>query len=200
VRKLSDLHVKANDLVEKWIQGYRRGSLRFFILHLFLYEEHNREGISKEGEETFHGYNIAKSIHKITEGKWHPTTASIYPILKQFEEEGVIEEIEYVKATEGTRFTKKFKLTPFGKTIAEKVGQARENFSKAFKAERKRVPHIPLMKLRLQLSDKEIIELLEETDLNTLESERDHLKEVVTSFQETLKKLENEISKRKNLE
>jgi DNA-binding PadR family transcriptional regulator len=189
---------RANELVDKWIQGFRRGSLRFFILHLLLHKNHHKS-ITSADKDSFHGYHIAKVIDKVTEGRWHPTTASIYPILKHFEEEGVIEIVPDHIDYEGKRFTKNYRLTPHGVKIAEKVEQARKDFRKPFILAKEKSAHIPALKLKGKLSDKEILELLKEVNLSVLEKERKNLAESIQSLQQTLEILDKEIINRKEI-
>ncbi|MFX0182665.1 MAG: PadR family transcriptional regulator [Candidatus Hodarchaeota archaeon] len=193
-------------LVERWIQGFRRGSLRFFILHLLLHRNYHEESkLPKQlHKRAFHGYNIAKAIDKVTQGRWHPTTASIYPILKQFKDEGIIEEVE-PKAEEkedskdfhGKRIIRRYRLTPYGVKVAKKVEQARKDFSKSFIPRRKGPPPVSLLKLESKITDKEFLTLLSELDIDVLETERDHLKKRIPKIQETLEILEGEIATRK---
>ncbi|MHA2225275.1 MAG: PadR family transcriptional regulator [Candidatus Hodarchaeales archaeon] len=195
-----ELDESANNLVEQWIKGYRRGSLRFFILHLLLYKERYKNNDSRsEHKRTFHGYHIAKVIEKITQGKWHPTTASIYPILKQFSEERIVEEVPDLNDPEGKRFTKKYRLTKFGIDVAEKMENARKDFGKSFAAAKKESLHISTMKIRHKMADKEILEFLDDIDLELLESEKDNMIETISMLQNTLNMIETEIGKRKKL-
>jgi DNA-binding PadR family transcriptional regulator len=193
-------------LVERWIQGFRRGSLRFFILHLLLHRSYHEESkLPKQlHKRSIHGYNIAKAIDKVTEGRWHPTTASIYPILKQFKEEGIIEEVEPKseeqedsKDFHGKRIIRRYRLTSYGVKVAKKVEQARKDFSKSFIPRRKGPPPVSLLKLESKISDKEFLTLLKELDIDVLETERNHLKKRIPKLQETLEVLEGEIAKRK---
>ncbi|MFX0052082.1 MAG: PadR family transcriptional regulator, partial [Candidatus Hermodarchaeota archaeon] len=184
---------EGNELVERWIQGYRRGSLRFFILHLLLHRSYHEESkkLKNSHKRAFHGYNIAKAIDKVTEGRWHPTTASIYPILKQFKDQGIIEEVdprseeqEDSKDLHGKRIIKKYRLTSFGEKLAKKVEQARKTFSRSFIPRRKGPPPISLLKVESEISDEEFLALLKELDIDVLETERNHIKEKIPKLQE----------------
>jgi DNA-binding PadR family transcriptional regulator len=191
---------KASDeLVEKWLHGYRRGSLRFFILHLLLHKSKHGDAVAHDisHKEKFHGYHLAKRIDKATEGKWHPTTASIYPILKQFKEDGVIEEVPDIDEQESKRLTKNYRLTPFGVKVAEKLENARKDFTKAFIVSKGKPPPLLALKLKDRFSDDEILELMKELDLEVLEKEKNHLKEGIQILQKTLERLEEEITKRR---
>ncbi|MFX0122224.1 MAG: PadR family transcriptional regulator [Candidatus Hodarchaeota archaeon] len=194
----------ADDLVEKWIQGFHRGSLRFFILHLLRHEKQHKDNI-KPTESPFrkriHGYHIAKAIKEITDKRWEPKTASIYPILNQFEEEGIIEEIADKNNKEGKRFTKKYQLTDYGLEVAQKLEKARRDFAKAFKIHSRHSPplrpHLQLIKSKLELTDEEVFELLKNASLNDLKIEEKQLKESILMIQDTLKAVEAEIERRK---
>lgn len=195
-----------DDLVEKWIQGFHRGSLRFFILHLLCYERQQKNSI-KTKKSTFpfrkriHGYHIAKAIKAITEERWEPKTASIYPILNQFEEEGIIEEIADQIDKEGRRFTKKYQLTDYGVEVAQKLEQARRDFTKSFRIHPRHGPpprpHLQMIKSKLELDDEEVSELLKNASLEDLEMEETQLKESIIMIQDTLKAVEAEIASRK---
>ncbi|UCG04014.1 MAG: PadR family transcriptional regulator [Candidatus Heimdallarchaeota archaeon] len=191
-------------LVEKWIQGFHRGSLRFFILHLLRHEREDKN-ITQTGENLFrkkiHGYHIAKAIKEITEEKWEPTTASIYPILNQFEKERIIEEIAEGNNKEGKRFTKKYRLTDYGLEVAQKLEQARKDFAKAFRIHPRHIPppqsHLQMIKSKLDLSDEEISEILASASLRDLKIEKKQLEESILLIQETLKAVEAEIERKK---
>ena len=190
-----------DDLVNKWIQGFHRGSLRFFILHLLLHEKEVKNN-SKSDQRPFrrkiHGYHIAKLIEQITEERWSPTTASIYPILKQFEEEGIIEEISDQENKEGKRLTKNYQLTDYGVKVAQKLGKARRDFTKSFRMHRPPPPpHLHFAKSILGLSDDKFSEILKETSLEDLESEKGKLEEGILSMKDAIKAIKAEIDRRK---
>ncbi|MFW9906106.1 MAG: PadR family transcriptional regulator [Candidatus Thorarchaeota archaeon] len=195
----------ADELVEKWIQGFHRGSLRFFILHLLRHDREDKN-ITQKGENLFrkkiHGYHIAKAIKEITEEKWEPTTASIYPILNQFKEEGIIEEIAENDDTEGKRFTKKYRLTDYGLEVAQKLEQARKDFTKAFRMHPRhgpsKRPHLQMITSRLELTDEEVSELLTNASFEELREEESQLKESILLIQDTLKAVKAEIRRRKS--
>ncbi|MFX0205026.1 MAG: PadR family transcriptional regulator [Candidatus Hodarchaeota archaeon] len=196
--------IAENDLVEKWIQGFHRGSLRFFILHL-LRHERLQKTCTEAGKSPFrrriHGYHIAKAIKQITDERWEPKTASIYPILNQFQEEGIIEEIEDKNDKEGGRFTKKYQLTDYGVEVAQKLEQARHDFAKAFKIHPRHGPpprpHLQMIKYKLELTDEEFSELLENASLEDLKIEERKLNEHILLIQDTLKAVEAEINRKK---
>ncbi len=191
-----------NDLVNKWIQGFHRGSLRFFILHLLLHDREFKSSTKTEQppfRRKIHGYHIAKVIEQITDKTWSPTTASIYPVLKQFEEEGIIEEISDQNNKEGKRFTKNYQLTDYGVEVAQKLRQARKDFTKAFRMHGPPPrPHFHFAKSILELSDEEISELLKDTSLEDLEREKKQLKESILLMKDATKAIENEIERRRH--
>ena len=194
----------ANDLVEKWIQGFHRGSLRFFILHLLRHERQHKMNKEEEKCSPFkkkiHGYHIAKAIKEITDDRWEPKTASIYPILNQFKEEGIIEEINEKNDKEGGRFTKKYQLTDYGVEVAQKLEQARKDFAKAFKIHPRYGPpprpHLQMIKSKLELTDGEFHELLQNASLEDLKIEETKLNEHILMIQDTLKAIEAEIEQK----
>ena len=194
----------ANKLVEKWIQGFHRGSLRFFILHLLRHERQNKNSTKTDGSpfrKRIHGYHIAKAIKEITDKRWEPKTASIYPILKQFEKEGIIEEIAEQNDKEGKRFTKKYQLTEYGVEVAQKLEQARKDFVKAFRIHPRHGPpprpHLQMIKSRLELTDEEVSELLKNATSSDLEREKIQLQESILLIQDTLKAVEEETERRR---
>jgi len=194
----------ADDLVEKWIQGFHRGSLRFFILHLLCHEKQHKNN-TKPDESPFrkkiHGYHIAKAIKEITDERWEPKTASIYPILNQFKEEGIIEETADQNDKEVKRDIKKYRLTDYGVEVAQKLEQARKDFAKAFSIHPRHGPpprpHLQIIKSKLELSDEEFSDLLKNASINELEMEENQLKETVLMIQDTLKAVEEEIERRR---
>ena len=189
-----------NDLVEKWIQGFHRGSLRFFILHLLRHERRHKMNTNREESpfrKKIHGYHIAKAIKEITDERWEPKTASIYPILNQFKEEGIIEEINEENDKEGGRFTKKYQLTDYGVEVAQKLEQARKDFAKAFRIHPRHGPpprpHLHMITSKLELTDEEFSELLKNASLEDLKIEESKLNENILLIQDTLKAVKAEI-------
>ncbi|MBN1762889.1 MAG: PadR family transcriptional regulator [Methanomicrobia archaeon] len=92
--------------------GRERGLLALFILHSL-----NRQPKS--------GYGVLKEISEKTGGVWVPSKGTLYPILKQLEEEGLIRVGEI-----GKRSKTIFELTPSGeealRTIKEHKKESRE--------------------------------------------------------------------------
>ena len=64
--------------------GRERGLLALFILHSL-------------GQQPKSGYELLKEIEEKTEGVWVPSKGTLYPILKQLEDEGLITVIEIGK-------------------------------------------------------------------------------------------------------
>ncbi len=191
-----DLDIKAKTLVDRWIQGYRRGSLRFFILHLLLHEHHHKD--SDETElNSFHGYKISKKIDEVTKGKWRPTTASIYPILKELSKVDVVEKIPGVEQKETGRTTIEYRLTPFGLQTAKKLEEARKEFAKAFIAGKKGEMPPPLFPFGRHLPPEEAKEILRQASDEALFSHRNQIKERMRHTQKHLKYIENELKNRK---
>jgi len=92
--------------------GRERGLLALFILHSL-------------GQQPKSGYEMLKEIKEKTEGIWVPSKGTLYPILKQLEEEGLIRVGEI-----GKRSKTIFELTPSGeetlRTIKEHKEESRE--------------------------------------------------------------------------
>lgn len=185
-------------LVKKWERSFRRGSLRFFILHLLLYQKRSKH----DSLNHFHGYHLAQSIEEMTQEKWKekwkPTTASIYPILKELSEEKVIEKLPDTDSPEKGRGIKKYRLTPFGIRVAEMVEESRKEFGKAFIVARAKALHLPFSRLLNESSEAELSEIFDKIDLNVLESHRDHLKEKIKDMNDTFTLINRHIEKRMN--
>ncbi|MFC1786959.1 PadR family transcriptional regulator [Halobacteriota archaeon] len=77
--------------------GKGRGLLTLFVLH----------SLNKEPKS---GYDLLKEIEKKTEGLWVPSKGTLYPILKQLEDEEQIQVLEI-----GKRSKNIFELTAKGK-------------------------------------------------------------------------------------
>jgi DNA-binding PadR family transcriptional regulator len=92
--------------------GRERGLLALFILHSL-------------DQQPKSGYALLKQIEEKTEGVWVPSKGTLYPILKQLEEEGLIRVGEI-----GKRSKTIFELTPDGeetlRTIKEHKEESRE--------------------------------------------------------------------------
>lgn len=190
---------KAEELVDKWIERYRRGSLRFFILHLLLHKHHHKD-TNRKGPSSFHGYKLAQKVEEVTKGKWRPTTASIYPILKELHEAGVLEKIPEVEPQETGRTTIEYKLTPFGLKTAQKLEEARKEFAKAFIAGKK--GHLPplLFPLGSNISPEEAKKIFLKAPDEVLCSHRDHIKGKMEHIQQHLEYIEKEQDRRKKEE
>ncbi|HUV80863.1 MAG TPA: PadR family transcriptional regulator [Candidatus Bathyarchaeia archaeon] len=92
--------------------GKERGLLALFILHSL-------------NQEPKSGYELLKEIGEKTEGIWVPSKGTLYPILKQLEEEDLI-----MVGETGKRSKTIFALTPTGeealRTIKERKKESHE--------------------------------------------------------------------------
>jgi DNA-binding PadR family transcriptional regulator len=92
--------------------GKERGVLALFVLHSLKQQPKS-------------GYDLLKELGEKTEGLWVPSKGTLYPILKQLEEEGLIKVGET-----GKRAKTVFELTPNGeetlRTIRERRKESRE--------------------------------------------------------------------------
>ena len=77
--------------------GKGRGLLTLFVLH----------SLNKEPKS---GYDLLKEIEQKTKGLWVPSKGTLYPILRQLEDEELIQVVE-----KGKRSKNVFELTPKGK-------------------------------------------------------------------------------------
>ncbi len=85
-------------------KDHRKGLLRLFILRTLLSRPKS-------------GYDILREIEEKTKGEWSPSKGTIYPILTELEEEGLIEGVE-----EGARARRAFRTTEMGSAhLAEAV-------------------------------------------------------------------------------
>ena len=190
-----ELDEKANHLVEKWIERYRRGSLRFFIVHLLLHKHQHKVNDSTK-PSSFHGYKLSQKIDEITKGKWRPTTASIYPILKELNEAEVLDRIPGVEQQETGRTVIEYQLTPFGLKVGKKLEDARKNFAKAFvSGNGSNIPHL-LFPIGRKLSHKEVQAILTEAPEDGLLSHKHYINKRLKHIKDQLKLLENELERR----
>ena len=183
----------AQQLVDTWIHRYRRGSLRFFILHLLLHKHTD----CKSDRQSFHGYKLAKAIQDETHGEWSPKTASIYPILKELVKEDVIEhtrESEPV-SDESSRSIKQYCLTPFGTVVARKLEENRKNMARHFISRPGDTPHPPPPMFRFP--KKELLEILKESEVDHLEDFQQHLLKMQKHNQEILNLINDILQEKK---
>ncbi|MFW9853432.1 MAG: PadR family transcriptional regulator [Candidatus Thorarchaeota archaeon] len=168
----STFETRADELLKRWMRGYRRGSLRFFILHLLLHHSLH-ESVEKlqpshgSKPRSYHGYHLAQTIRDITEGKWHPKTASIYPILKELKDEGIIEEVPH-STEESGRGSKHYRLTSFGERVGTKLEDARMEFSRPLIEHGSMKSILPLLRLATTHDEEKIDKFLESFDQGTL--------------------------------
>lgn len=63
-------------------------------------------------EDSMHGYQIIQELDDRTGGVWHPSPGSVYPLLQQFTDEGLV-------TSESVDGRNVFSLTPSGREVAE---------------------------------------------------------------------------------
>jgi len=194
-----DTDEQAKLLVTTWMKRYRRGSLRFFILHLLrchstLDEVNQSLDPDIERKKSIHGYKIAQEIEEVTKGKWHPTTSSIYPILKELTEKGVLEMIR--GEVEDPRSVKYYRLTPFGMKVAEKLEESRKEFTRSFILGKEKTVGPP-PQLFSNLSQEELKEVLSETETERLEHHLKHLQKSMEHTSNLMRMIEEELTTRK---
>src|SRR5215217_3791947 len=80
-------------------KGFRLGDVRAAVLVLL-------------GEQPMHGYQIIQEIAERTGDLWQPSPGSIYPVLQQLEDEGLI----FIEQTEGRKVAN---LTEAGRAYVE---------------------------------------------------------------------------------
>ncbi len=83
--------------------GKSRSLLTLYILHTLRHRQKS-------------GYDILREIDEITAGEWTPSKGTLYPLLHQLANEGLI-----VAAPTGSRSRTGFMLTPAGQEILEKI-------------------------------------------------------------------------------
>lgn len=94
---------------EEYWNGLIKMSLsRFFILRVLCCR-------------SLHGYEIAKEVASITDGCCAPTEGSLYPVLHEFEQKGLV---THTVETSGKRERKVYTLTEQGRTAYEKATRA----------------------------------------------------------------------------
>lgn len=94
--------------------GKYKGFLSIFILHTL-------RGGSKSG------YEILKEIERKTNGSWAPSKGTIYPLLRQLQEEGFIKITKVEKRAKNV-----FMLTRKGKDFLEDLRRRKEEMRKRF--------------------------------------------------------------------
>ena len=85
--------------------GRARSLLALYVLHSLA-----------RGEKS--GYDIMKEIGALTDGSWVPSKGTLYPLLHQLEEEGLIAP---VPATQDARARTAFSLTRTGKETLKRI-------------------------------------------------------------------------------
>jgi DNA-binding PadR family transcriptional regulator len=88
--------------------GKHRGFIAIYLLHT----------LNKEPKS---GYDILAEIREKCEGKWAPSKGTVYPLLTQLKDEGLI-----AVKTVGKRSKNIFELTPRGRTVLSKLKKERE--------------------------------------------------------------------------
>lgn len=91
-----------------WNSLIKMSLSRFFILHVLH-------------QQPLHGYEIAKQVAAITKGCCAPTEGSLYPVLKEFLEAGLVDAVSEVVAG---RERKVYTLTPAGERAYEMAAGA----------------------------------------------------------------------------
>jgi DNA-binding PadR family transcriptional regulator len=81
----------------------RRGNVRAAVLALLA-------------ERPMHGYEMIQELEARTNGLWRPSAGSIYPMLQQLEDEGLV----IGEQSDGRR---RFSLTEAGRADAERLGR-----------------------------------------------------------------------------
>jgi len=93
---------------EYWASLIKMSLSRFFILHVLH-------------RHALHGYEITKQVANITCGCCAPTEGSLYPVLKEFEENELVQvEVQVVAGRERKVYT----ITAKGDRAYEVAGQA----------------------------------------------------------------------------
>ncbi len=186
--------LRAKNLVHTWFHRYRRGSLRFFILHLLL----NKHSNTKSKRESFHGYKLAKAIKTETRDEWSPTTASIYPILKELAKEGIIEQTESNDSSSESskRSSIQYCLTPFGLTVAKHLEEHRKNMARHF-ISRTGDSHHPPPPI-FHLPKDELLAVLKKSDKAHLEDFQKHLLSLQKHNQSLLEMIEKLLQEKQN--
>lgn len=104
-------------------RGVRRGNVRAAVLALL-------------GEEPRHGYALMTEIAERSGGLWWPSPGSVYPVLQQLQDEGLVS----VEEADGRRV---FSLTDAGRTyVAEHPEEVQEPWNVAGSGPAERVQSI----------------------------------------------------------
>lgn len=162
-------HNDVDDIVKKWIERYHRGTLRFFILHLLLHEHHRDDEF---GKEIFNGYQLIQKISQMTNNHWKPSTASIYPMLNNLLQDRIIEKIDEPKESTNKRPVTHYRLTDYGKEVAQRIEEARKDLGRPFMRKSHHLPPFPFVNMKKEQMEKK----LRKKDPKTLEAFKEELK------------------------
>jgi len=87
--------------------------------------------VIRESNEPIHGYLITKSLEDLTDGILFIQAGTLYPILKNLENNRLIEH-EMVKSTEGPP-RKIYRITPDGRNALERLMPTMEDLFRAIR-------------------------------------------------------------------
>ncbi len=93
---------------EYWAGLIKMSLSRFFILHVLH-------------RQPLHGYEITKQVAELTNGCCAPTEGSLYPVLKEFTDAGLLSLVSQVVSG---RERKVYTLTPMGEQAWQVASQA----------------------------------------------------------------------------
>jgi DNA-binding PadR family transcriptional regulator len=99
----SDDNVGVSIMEEKMDIEIRRAFLKYIVLKIIK-------------DKPTHGYDIIKTIEIRSNGRWTPSTGSVYPILESLESNGFI-------LSEGIERRKVYSITPRGLTTLDHMTQ-----------------------------------------------------------------------------
>ncbi|MFX0067086.1 MAG: PadR family transcriptional regulator [Candidatus Hermodarchaeota archaeon] len=103
------------DLLDKWVQAYRKGFIKPVILLIL-----------SDGES--YPYRLTKQVPERTANHLSIKTSNIYPVLKDLEKDGLIKEMRV--EMESKRLRVYYSLTKEGKSFLDELRMSLNEFTK----------------------------------------------------------------------
>ena len=105
--------------IEKVFENYeaktRRGFLRLIVLRLFYEQVENIEFLG------YHGWALIQEIEMLNDDKWKPSPGSIYPLLKEFKENHIIEPTSNESSEDDSNEKITYRITDIGIEVYKRL-------------------------------------------------------------------------------
>ncbi len=109
------------ELIRRWWERIKRGFLHLIILHLFQIKGDNQE------YSTQTGIQLKQIIMNNTYDHWQPSPGSIYPILAELEQDGLIQQVKGEN-----KKNKVYRITLKGITLSDLIQKSSLLFGGSF--------------------------------------------------------------------